>query len=62
MPAPRLHIMNAAIQERFSFAGSEQQAEYVEIARGRVAKIMPHSEVLLNNPELVEEPAIRNAS
>ncbi len=50
----------AAFQEGFSFVGCEQQAEYIKIARRRIAKIMPHSEVLLSEPE--EEPAIRNAS
>jgi len=50
----------AAIQEDFSFVGCEQQTEYIEIARRRIAKAMPHREVLLSEPD--GEPATRNAS
>jgi site-specific DNA-methyltransferase (adenine-specific) len=52
----------AAIQEGFSFAGSEQQAEYVEIARGRIAKVMPKHGSVLSELQPEETPAIRNAS
>ena len=37
----------AAIQEDFSFVGCEQQTEYIEIARRRIAKAMPHRDCLL---------------
>lgn len=51
----------AAVQEGFSFVGCDQQPEYVEIARRRIAKVLPENGSALSDLPL-EEPAIRNAS
>ena len=51
----------AAIQEGFSFVGCDQQAEYVEIARGRIAKVLPKNGSALSDLQCEETPAIRNA-
>lgn len=52
----------AAIQERFSFVGCEQQAEYIEIARRRIAKVIPTNGSVLSDLPLEETPAYRSAS
>lgn len=52
----------AAIQEGFSFVGCEQQAEYIEIARRRIAKVLPKNGSPLSELQPQEQPAIRNAS
>ena len=52
----------AAIQEGFSFVGCEQQAEYIEIARRRIAKVLPKNGSPLSELQPEEQPAIRNAS
>ncbi|WP_156396056.1 DNA methyltransferase [Bosea sp. Leaf344] len=52
----------AALQEGFSFVGSEMMAEYVEIARRRIAKVMPTTGSPLNDLAAEETPAFRTAS
>lgn len=52
----------AALQEGFSFAGCEQQAEYIEIARRRIAKVMPKHGSVLSDLQSEEKPACRSAS
>lgn len=52
----------AAVQEGFSFVGCDQQPEYVEIARRRIAKVLPANGSALSDLPLEETPAIRNAS
>lgn len=52
----------AAIQEGLSFVGCEQQAEYIEIARHRIAKVMQTTGVALNDLTAEETPAFRSAS
>uniref|UniRef100_A0A9E7ZFS5 site-specific DNA-methyltransferase (adenine-specific) n=1 Tax=Bosea sp. NBC_00436 TaxID=2969620 RepID=A0A9E7ZFS5_9HYPH len=52
----------AAIQEGFSFVGCEQQAEYIEIARRRIAKVLPKNDSPLSELQPGEQPAFRNAS
>jgi site-specific DNA-methyltransferase (adenine-specific) len=51
----------AAIQQDFSFVGCEQQDEYIEIARRRIAKIMPSCDVAFSD-QAKETTASRNAS
>ncbi|WP_306222530.1 DNA methyltransferase [Bosea beijingensis] len=52
----------AALQQGFSFVGCEQQADYIEIARGRIAKVKSKSGSPLSELQPEETPAIRNAS
>ncbi|PZR83217.1 MAG: site-specific DNA-methyltransferase [Stutzerimonas stutzeri] len=52
----------AAVQEGFSFVGCEQQAEYIETARRRIAKVLPENGSPLSELQPGEEPAFRNAS
>lgn len=52
----------AAIEEGFSFVGCEQQAEYIEIARRRIAKVLPKNGLPLSEFQPGEQPAYRSAS
>jgi site-specific DNA-methyltransferase (adenine-specific) len=52
----------AAIQERLSFVGCEQRAEYIKIARRRIAKVIPKNGSVLSDLPLEETPAYRSAS
>lgn len=52
----------AAIQEGRSFVGCEQQAEFIEIARSRIAKVMPMTGSALSNLAAEETLAPRTAS
>lgn len=51
----------AAIQQGYSFVGCEQQAEYVEIARRRIAKAIPGREVVFSDVPAEETPAMQHA-
>lgn len=52
----------AALQEGLSFVGSEMVAEYVEIARRRIAKVLPENGLPLTEPKPEEQLAFRTAS
>lgn len=52
----------AAIQEGLSFLGCEQQTDYVEIARRRIAKVLRDGEVVLSDLQSEETLAIRSGT
>lgn len=52
----------AALQEGYNFVGCEQQADYIEVARRRIAKVMLKDGSAINELQPDEQPVFRNAS